>query len=210
MFAVLQACGSTALPGPRPGDGRGARRSLLSALFDFEARGIAVVGDVPTGLPELDLAAPRRPAVDTILLGAAAIFLVSFGAGIVTARSFGAAAAMRSTPNRELTGFGAANIAAGLFGAFPVTASNSRTAVNMTVGGRSQVAGLVAAATPGRDAAVSRRRAAHPADPGARRHPCGGGAQPDRPRRASQIWRISPIEFVFALIALWGRSASAC
>ncbi len=81
------------------------------------------------------------------MLGAAAIFLVSFGAGIVTARSFGAQAGYPVDPNRELTGFGAANLAAGLFGAFPVTASDSRTAVNLTVGGRSQVAGLVAAAT---------------------------------------------------------------
>ena len=45
-----------------------------------------------------------------------------------------------------MVGFGAANIAAGLFGAFPITASDSRTAINASVGGRSQLAGIVAAA----------------------------------------------------------------
>ena len=39
-----------------------------------------------------------------------------------------------------MVGFGAANIAAGLFGAFPITASDSRTAINANVGGRSQLA----------------------------------------------------------------------
>jgi MFS superfamily sulfate permease-like transporter len=49
--------------------------------------------------------------------------------------------------DRELFGFGASNIFSGLFGGFPVTASDSRTAVNFAVGGRTQLAGLIAATT---------------------------------------------------------------
>jgi MFS superfamily sulfate permease-like transporter len=70
---------------------------------------------------------------------------VSFGSGIVTARSFGAKNRYRVNANRELIGFGAANIVSGLFGGFPVTGADSRTAINDAVGGRTQVAGLVAA-----------------------------------------------------------------
>ena len=145
MFVLLQVVRMTRFPVPGPVLVV-VLAVLLSALFDFEGRGIAVVGDIPAGLPALTLPRLAGLPVDTIVLGAAAIFLVSFGAGIVTARSFGAQAGYAVDPNRELTGFGAANLAAGLFGAFPVTASDSRTAVNLTVGGRSQVAGLVAAA----------------------------------------------------------------
>lgn len=47
--------------------------------------------------------------------------------------------------NHELIGFGGANISSGLFGGFPVTASDSRTAVNFVIGGKTQVAALVAA-----------------------------------------------------------------
>jgi high affinity sulfate transporter 1 len=118
----------------------------LSAIFDFEARGIAVVGDIPSGLPRLALPAYSGVPLDVIVLGATAIFLVSFGAGIVTARSFAARGGYEVDPDRELTGFGAANVAAGFYAAFPVTASDSRTAVNTTVGGRSQIAAIVAAA----------------------------------------------------------------
>ncbi len=62
---------------------------LLSLIFDFEARGIAVVGDIPRELPSLSLPAFAGLPWDRILLGAMAVFLVSFGAGIITAKTFG-------------------------------------------------------------------------------------------------------------------------
>jgi Sulfate permease family len=51
----------------------------------------------------------------------------------------------RIDADRELIGFGAANVASGLFGGFPVTGADSRTAINDALGGKTQVAGLVAA-----------------------------------------------------------------
>ena len=203
MFALLQGVRLVRFPVPGPVLVV-LVSALLSALFDLAGHGIAVVGDIPAGLPALTLPRLAGLPLDTILLGAAAIFLVSFGAGIVTARSFGAQAGYPVDPNRELTGFGAANLAAGLFGAFPVTASDSRTAVNLTVGGRSQVAGLVAAATlvatllflgpalrilpiPALGAILA-ATALNLIDFAALR----------------RIWQVSRMEFVFALIALWG------
>ena len=95
MFALLQGVRLIRFPVPGPVLVV-LVRSLLSALFDFAGHGIAVVGDIPAGLPALTLPRLAGLPLDTILLGAAAIFLVSFGAGIVTARSFGAQAATRS------------------------------------------------------------------------------------------------------------------
>ena len=84
-----------------------------SWAFDFPGMGIAVVGEVPAGLPALSLPV-RLDGVDDMLLGAAGVLVVSFSSGIVTARSF-AARGEHIDPNRELVGFGAANVAAGLF-----------------------------------------------------------------------------------------------
>jgi MFS superfamily sulfate permease-like transporter len=120
---------------------------VLSAVFNLEEHSIAVVGHIPAGLPSLTMPRTADLPFETLALGTAAIFLVSYGSGIVTARSFGAKSGHPVDPNRELIGFGAANITAGFFGAFPVTASDGRTAVNLTVGGRSQVTSIVAAAT---------------------------------------------------------------
>jgi MFS superfamily sulfate permease-like transporter len=177
---------------------------VLSAIFNFEGRGIAVVGDIPSGLPPLTLPRVTGIGFQPLLLGSAAIFLVSFGSGIIAARSFAAMTGQKVDPNRELTGFGAANIAAGFFGAFPVTASDSRTAVNILVGGRSQIASLVAAAAlmatllflgnvlrilpiPALGAILA-ATALSLIDVAA----------------LKKTWRISRIEFVFALVAMWG------
>jgi MFS superfamily sulfate permease-like transporter len=88
---------------------------------------------------------PADVDLDDLLLGTVAVLLVSFGSGIITARSFGAKKRYRVNPDRELIGFGAANIASGFFGGFPVTGADSRTAVNDAAGGRTQLAGVVAA-----------------------------------------------------------------
>ena len=117
---------------------------LLSWIFDFPNLGIAVVGEVPAGLPGLSLPV-RLEGVDSILLGAAGVLVVSFSSGIVTARSFAARTGEHVDPNRELVGFGAANVAAGLFQGFVVTGADSRTAVGLVAGGSSPLVSVSAA-----------------------------------------------------------------
>jgi high affinity sulfate transporter 1 len=176
----------------------------LSAAFDFQGMGIAVVGDIPTGLPTLHLPNLAGLPLSTLLTGSAAIFLVSFGSGIITARSFAAIAGYEVDPNRELVGFGAANLAAGLIGAIPVSSSDSRTAVNISAGGRSQVTSVVAAATL--LAALLFLSPALRIIPipvlGAILVATAIGLIDLNALR--QLWRISRVEFVFALIALAG------
>jgi high affinity sulfate transporter 1 len=203
MFALLQI--ARIWRSPIPGAVLVVALSvLLSAVFDFEGHGIAVVGDIPARLPALALPSIPNLPIDTLVLGAAAIFLVSFGSGVVTARSFGAKANFPVDPNQELTGFGAANIAGGLFGAFPVTASDSRTAVNLSVGGRSQMVSLIAAAILIATVlylAPVLRIMPIPAL-GAILAGTAFGLIDFSGLR--QIWRIDKMEFVFALIAMWG------
>lgn len=117
---------------------------VLSWLFNFPGLGIAVVGEVPAGLPALSLPV-RLEGVDGILLGAAGVLVVSFSSGIVTARSFAARTGEHVDPNRELVGFGAANMAAGLFQGFVVTGADSRTAVGLVAGGSSPLVSVTAA-----------------------------------------------------------------
>jgi high affinity sulfate transporter 1 len=203
MFGVLQA--ASALKSPVPGPVVVVVLSVaLSALFDFSGRGIAVVGDLPSGLPALGLPAMAGLPITQILTGSAAIFLVSFGAGIITARSFGARGGYHVEPNGELVGFGAANIAAGLSGAFPVTASDSRTAVNATVGGQTQVAALVAAAALVATLLFLQGALRILPIPALGAILAAAAISLIDLSSLRQIWRISPMEFVFALIALAG------
>ncbi len=95
----------------------------------------------PFGLPDVGVG----DFVD-LLLPAAAFALVAFADLIGTVRTFAKKHDYEIDPNRELTALGSANLVGGLSGAFPVSSSNSRSAVNDAVGAKSQGAVIVAAA----------------------------------------------------------------
>lgn len=117
------------------------------ALFGLDRYGVAVLGVVPAGLPPLRL--PRFPEDDipSLLGSAAGLALVLFSSGMLTARSFASKGGYEIDADRELAAFGAANLASALSQGFAVTGADSRTAVAVTAGGRTQVTGLVAAVT---------------------------------------------------------------
>jgi sulfate permease, SulP family len=118
----------------------------LSYALELASKGVTVVGNLPP--ITFTLALPTLDAIASLdlLEGAIAIMIVGFGSGIVTARSFATKSGNDVDAGRELIGFGTANIASGLFGGFPVTAADSRTAVNYAIGGKTQLVGLIAAA----------------------------------------------------------------
>ncbi|MFG1264652.1 SulP family inorganic anion transporter [Xanthobacter aminoxidans] len=202
MFAVLHLVRRTRLPVPGQVVVVGLS-VVLSALFDFEGRGIAVVGAIPSGLPALALPGWGGAAIDQLLIGAAAIFLVSFAAGIVTARSFGERGGYPVDANREMVGFGAANVAAGLFAAFPITASDSRTAVNASVGGRSQLASVVAALALLAIVLFFQPALAILPIPALGAILISAALSLVDIPALRELWRISRMEFAFAMIALF-------
>ena len=120
----------------------------LAAGLDLPGQGVAVLGSVPAGLPDF-FQIPLLPAGEypEIVRDAAGLALVSFTSGILTAKSFAQRNRYTVDANRELIGFGAANLASGLAQGFPVTGADSRTAVNNAMGGKSQLVGLVAGGT---------------------------------------------------------------
>ena len=110
-----------------------------------DQQGLAVLGAVPAGLPEF-FHIPMVPLADLpdVLGDAAGLALVSFTAGILTAKGFAHRNDYEVDANQELIAFGAANLASGLAQGFAVTGAGSRTAVNDAVGGKSQMVGIVA------------------------------------------------------------------
>jgi sulfate permease, SulP family len=115
--------------------------------FDLEGRGVSVVGSVPSGIPDLDIPIPGGGDALLLLPAAVGIFLVSFADEILTARSFAGKHGQHVRAEQEVLAMGAADVAAGLTQGFPVGASGSRTAVNDSMGVRTQLGGLVAAGT---------------------------------------------------------------
>ena len=119
---------------------------IASALLALDARGVAVLGTVPAGLPRLRWPTLPLDELPTIVADAAGLALVLFSSGVITARSFAAKGHYTIDVDREFAAFGAANIVSALSQGFAVTGAVSRTAIGVAAGGRTQVTGLIAAA----------------------------------------------------------------
>ncbi len=119
---------------------------VASALFDLQAKGVAVVGAVPAGLPSLAIPPVTIQDVFALLPAALALMILIYADEILTSRVFAARHSQKIDANQEFVGIGTANIAAGLLTGFPCAMSASRTTVNDQMGGQSQWVGLIAAA----------------------------------------------------------------
>jgi high affinity sulfate transporter 1 len=107
--------------------------------------GLAVVGEVPRGLPVPSLPLIERGDLGALAIGAVGIALVSFADTSVLSQAYAVRDGERVDPNRDLVALGVANLGCGLFQGFPVSGSSSRTPVLESAGARSQLAGLTSA-----------------------------------------------------------------
>ncbi len=111
-----------------------------------QTAGIAVVGAVPQGLPQLALVLPDADTLGLLWLPALLIALVGFVESVSVAQSLALQRQQRIVPDRELLGLGAANIASAVSGGYPVTGGFARSVVNFAAGAHTPLAGVVSAA----------------------------------------------------------------
>ncbi len=121
-----------------------ALTTLAVTMFGLAGRGVEVLGPLPSSLPAVSLPAVTPEDLRTLIPTALLISLIVMVQTAATTRSF--AGPGGADVNRDFVGVGAGSILSGLFGGFPVNASPPRTAIVAETGGRSQLAGLLAAA----------------------------------------------------------------
>lgn len=116
-----------------------------TAMFDLGDYGIALVGHVPSGIPQLVM--PRLHWTDIAALAPAAVAIafLAFSDGILLAQTFAEKHGYEVNPNQELLALGSANILASMWQGFPVSASQSRSSIVDAAGGHTQIAQVVAA-----------------------------------------------------------------
>ena len=122
---------------------------LVSWLFDLGAHGVALVGEVPRGLPSLQVppVALLRDHASTIALAAVALVLIGFSQTAGDARTFAARHHYRIDINQESAAQGIANAGAGLFQGMPVSTSLSASSLNDHSGARTGLASLTSGVT---------------------------------------------------------------
>ncbi|MFP6851181.1 MAG: sulfate permease [Pseudomonas sp.] len=101
----------------------------VGAFLPPEGYGVKVVGQVPAGLPTLSLPTLPLGLLRELLPAAVLIALVGFIESISIAQSMAMRKRQSISPDQELLGQGAANVASALSGGMPVAASFSRSAV---------------------------------------------------------------------------------
>ena len=120
--------------------------TVIVSVFDLATLAkVQVLGELPPGLPAPVLPWITVHDIGPVFLGGLAIALVSFADTSVLSRAYAARARTSVDPNQEMIGLGVANLVAGLFQGFPVSASASRTPVAEAAGARTQLAGMVGA-----------------------------------------------------------------
>jgi SulP family sulfate permease len=113
--------------------------------FGLEARGVKIVGAIPSGLPPFAIPSFDAQLWWDLLPAAALISLVGFVESVSVAQTLAAKRRQRIVPDRELTGLGAANIASALSGGYPVTGGFARSVVNFDAGAETPMAGVFTA-----------------------------------------------------------------
>lgn len=106
---------------------------------------IGMVGALPEGLPLPSIGGVGWDDIGHLIGPAAGIALIAFADSGVLSRTFASRHGEDVNGSTEMKAIGVANVAGGLFGGFPVSASGSRTPVAEQSGARTQLAGVVGA-----------------------------------------------------------------
>ncbi|RMA82514.1 SulP family inorganic anion transporter [Umboniibacter marinipuniceus] len=114
-------------------------------LGGLTQHGVAITGEIPSGLPPLNLTIPSLELVEQLWLPALLISIIGYVESVSVGRTLAAKRREKITPNQELIGLGMANVASSISSGFPVTGGFARSVVNFDAGARTQAASLYTA-----------------------------------------------------------------
>ena len=119
--------------------------TLATWHWQLADQGVAIVGAIPSGLPALSFPWADTSLWRALFIPALLISLVGFVESVSMGQMLAAKRRQRISPNQELIGLGAANLAAGFTNGMPVTGGLSRTVINYDAGAQTPAAGAFAA-----------------------------------------------------------------
>ncbi len=118
---------------------------VAARLFRLDERGVALLGEVPRGLPMPALPSVSRADINAIFPVAMACFVLAAVETTAIGRMFSAKHGYRLDATQEFLAIGSANLFAGLGSGFPVSGGMSQSLVNESGGARTPLSGFIAA-----------------------------------------------------------------
>ncbi|NJM50351.1 MAG: sulfate permease [Sphingomonadales bacterium] len=119
--------------------------TLAVLMLDLESRGVKVIGEIPQSLPPITIPLFDAALWQSLFIPALLISIIGFVESVSVAQTLAAKRRQRINPNQELIGLGAANVAAGFTGGYPVTGGFARSVVNFDAGAETPAAGAFTA-----------------------------------------------------------------
>lgn len=124
--------------------------TTVVAVFELGGgNGVSVIGEIPSGLPRFALPALGPSEFLPLIPLGLAVSFIGFLENISVAKSLAAKRRQKVDSNQEFIALGAANLAAGVTGGYPVSGSFARSTVNFTAGARTGLASLITVAAVG-------------------------------------------------------------
>ncbi|WP_246141980.1 SulP family inorganic anion transporter [Hyella patelloides] len=118
--------------------------TVAVAIFNLDEHGVAVVGEIPAGLPHFVIPQASFQDLVSLIASAVGISIVGYSDNVLSARVFANRNNYKIDANQELLALGLANFGNGLMQGFPISSSGSRTVIGDSVGSKSQLFSLVA------------------------------------------------------------------
>ncbi len=116
---------------------------IVGTVLSVFLPGAPVLGDIPTGFPDLVIPSFTHETVLIVLEAAFILALLGAVDSLLTSLVADNMTRTRHDSNRELIGQGVGNTVAGLFGAIPGAGATMRTVVNIRTGGKTRISGMV-------------------------------------------------------------------
>jgi SulP family sulfate permease len=119
---------------------------VLVTVFNLDEEGVAIVGNIESGVPVPGLPNATFDQFTQLLLPALGIALLAYPDSFLTARSLSATGGYTLDADQEFLAVGASNVASGLLQGIAVNGSQSRSFVQRDAGGKSNLVGLICSA----------------------------------------------------------------
>ena len=116
------------------------------AIFGLDEEGVAIVGNIESGVPVPGIPNVTFDQFTQLLLPALGIALLAYPDSFLTARSLASTGGYTLDADQEFLAVGASNLAAGFLQGIPANGSQSRSFVQADAGGKSNLVGLICAA----------------------------------------------------------------
>ncbi|KPP92601.1 SulP family inorganic anion transporter [Erythrobacter sp. HL-111] len=118
---------------------------LAVIVLELGEKGVAIVGEIPQGLPPFTLPSTDLALIEALWVPALLISIIGFVESVSVAQTLAAKRRQRISPDQELIGLGASNIGSALSGGYPVTGGFARSVVNFDAGAQTPAAGAFTA-----------------------------------------------------------------